>query len=155
MIRVVIESPYAGDVARNLRYLDACMADCLRRGESPYASHGLYTRAGVLDDAIPEERELGIQAGFAWRDVADLTVVYVNLGITRGMQYGIDDARSKGRPLEERALGEGWDVIERVATAAHRRLIEIATRAIEMGWSEGAIEDGERLELLAWIKVRG
>lgn len=35
------ESPYAGDVNLNLRYLRAAMADCLRLGESPYASHGL------------------------------------------------------------------------------------------------------------------
>ncbi len=154
MRRVVIESPYAGDVERNIRYLRACMFDCLQLDEAPFASHGLYTQPGVLDDLVPYERDLGIRAGFAWRDVAEVTVVYTDLGITRGMQYGIDDARSKGRPIEERALSEGWDVIERVATAAHRRLIEIATRAIDMGWTEGAIEDGERLELLAWIARR-
>lgn len=44
---VIIESPFAGDVVRNLRYLRACMRDCLRRGEAPYASHALYTQPGV------------------------------------------------------------------------------------------------------------
>lgn len=76
MKRVIIESPYAGDIDRNLRYLRACMADCLRRGEAPFASHGLYTQPGVLDDDKPDERKLGIEAGFAWRDVAEMTVVY-------------------------------------------------------------------------------
>lgn len=107
MRRVVIESPFAGDVKRNKRYLAACMLDCLRRGESPFASHGLYTQEGVLDDNIPEERELGIQAGFAWRDVAEATVVYLDLGVSRGMEYGIRDAIRKGRPIEERTI-EGW-----------------------------------------------
>ncbi len=107
MRRVVIESPYAGDVGYNLRYLRACMADCLRRDEAPYASHGLYTQPGVLDDGKPIERELGIVAGFAWRDVADLTVVYTDLGVTKGMQCGVDDATRKGRPVEFRTL-EGW-----------------------------------------------
>ncbi len=105
MIRVVIESPYAGDVETHLRYLRACMADCFRRGESPYASHGLYTQPGVLDDNIPAERSLGIDAGFAWRDVAEKTVVYMDLGTSRGMEFGIADALKKGRPIEYRRLG--------------------------------------------------
>ncbi len=109
MKRVVIESPFAGDTYRNLRYLRACMADCLRRGESPYASHGLYTQPGVLDDTVPEDRELGIRAGFAWRSVSDATVVYIDIGVTQGMQFGVDDALAKDRPIEYRRLGEQWD----------------------------------------------
>jgi hypothetical protein len=105
--RVVIESPYAGDVELNLRYLRACMHHSITNDEAPYASHGLYTQPGVLDDGIPVQRELGIVAGFCWRDVADLTVVYTDLGITKGMQYGIDDAARKGRPVEYRTL-PGW-----------------------------------------------
>lgn len=107
MRRVVIESPFAGDTVRNLAYLRAAMADCLRRGDAPFASHGLYTQPGVLDDDKPIERELGIVAGFAWRDVAELTAVYADLGISKGMQYGIDDATRKGRPVEYRTL-TGW-----------------------------------------------
>lgn len=46
---IVIESPFRGatpaDQARNERYLEACIADCLRRGESPYASHKMLTQA--------------------------------------------------------------------------------------------------------------
>lgn len=107
MKRVIIESPFAGDVETNLRYLRACMHECITSDEAPYASHALYTQPGVLDDNIPVQRELGIVAGFAWRDVADLTVVYTDLGITKGMQYGIDDAIRKGRPVEYRTL-KGW-----------------------------------------------
>lgn len=105
--RVVIESPLAGNVELNLRYLRACMHYCITHDEAPYASHALYTQPGVLDDLIPAERELGIVAGFAWRDVADLTVVYTDLGITKGMRYGIYDANRKGRPVEFRTL-PGW-----------------------------------------------
>lgn len=108
MKRVIVESPFAGDVETNLRYLRACMRDCLLRGEAPFASHGLYTQPGVLDDAVPEEREHGIQAGFAWRDAAELTVVYVDRGYSSGMRYGIEDAAKKGRPIEVRILGGEW-----------------------------------------------
>lgn len=75
--------------------------------EAPYASHGLYTQPGVLDDNDPAERRHGIAAGFLWRDVAEATVVYTDLGITSGMQHGIEDARAKGRPIEFRTC-PGW-----------------------------------------------
>lgn len=101
---VVIESPYAGNIELNTRYLRAAMADCLARGEAPFASHGLYTQPGVLDDSIPMERQQGIDAGFAWRERADCTVVYADLGISFGMQAGIADANRKNRPVEVRNL---------------------------------------------------
>lgn len=104
---VVIESPYAGDVELNLRYLRACMHYCITHDEAPFASHALYTQPGVLDDSKVVERELGINAGFMWRNVSELTAVYTDLGITKGMQYGIDDALRKGRPVEYRTL-PGW-----------------------------------------------
>lgn len=108
MKRVVIESPYAGNIETNLRYLRAAMHDCIMRGEAPFASHGLYTQPGVLRDEVPEERELGIQAGFVWRDAAEKTVVYVDLGMSKGMEYGVADAEKKGRPVEIRTLGPDW-----------------------------------------------
>lgn len=105
---VVIESPYAGDVAKNLRYLRAAMADCLARGEAPYASHGLYTQPGVLDDRIPDERAKGMRAGFAWGAQADARVVYEDLGVTPGMLAGIERAEKMGQPVERRRIPD-WD----------------------------------------------
>ena len=102
MRRVVIESPYAGNVAQNMAYLRRCMRDCLLRGEAPFASHAIYTQ--VLDDSIPSERKWGIEAGFAWRDLAEATVVYTDLGTSEGMKLGIEDAEKKGRPVEYRSL---------------------------------------------------
>lgn len=56
MILVLLESPYAGNVELNVTYARACMRDCLKRGEAPFASHLLYTQPGVLDDLVPNER---------------------------------------------------------------------------------------------------
>lgn len=109
MRRVILESPYAGDIERTVRYARAAMADCLARGEAPFASHLLYTQPGVLDDAVPEEREKGIAAGLAWRNAADATVVYTDLGISAGMRAGIGDATDRGQPVEYRTL-HGWSV---------------------------------------------
>ncbi len=110
----MIESPFAGDVERNTRYLRACLADCLARGEAPFASHAIYTQPGVLDDSDPAQRTIGIEAGFAWRDVAAATVVYADLGITAGMRAGIADAGRLCRGpahehgVEIRMLGGEW-----------------------------------------------
>lgn len=108
MKRVVVESPFAGNITRNVRYARAAMRDCLLRGESPYASHLLYTQVGVLDDFIPAERELGIKAGFEWRQSAEKTVVYIDFGVSKGMQYGIQDAEERGCPVEYRTLEGFW-----------------------------------------------
>lgn len=94
------------ELEHNLNYARAAMKDCLQRGEAPYASHLLYTQDGVLDDTVPAEREWGIQAGFAWRQVAEKTVVYTDLGISRGMEYGLLDASKRGCPIEMRSLPE-------------------------------------------------
>lgn len=104
MRRVVLESPYAGNVERNIQYARMCLRDCLLRGEAPIASHLIYTQPGVLDDNIPEERKLGIEAGLEWGKLAEATVVYEDYGVSRGMQYGIERAEKEGRPVERRRI---------------------------------------------------
>ena len=109
---VVIESPYAGDVEANVAYARQAMHDCIERGEAPLASHLLYTQPGVLDDALPLERMLGIEAGLDWGRHADAIVVYVDRGISKGMELGIARARSRGQSVEFRAMEE-WDRADR------------------------------------------
>lgn len=101
---VIIESPFAGDVEKNTRYARACVRDSLLRGEAPIASHLLYTQRGILNDDVPEERQQGIDAGLAWRAVAQASVVYTDLGISKGMEYGIKAAQDTGVPVEYRSL---------------------------------------------------
>ena len=61
----------------------------------------------TLSYKVPEERDHGIQAGFAFREVSDYTVVYTDLGISPGMQLGIDHSHSKSIPAKFRTL-PGW-----------------------------------------------
>lgn len=103
--RVILESPFAGDVQANLEYARAAVRDSLLRGESPLASHLLYTQPGILDDGNREERHMGIEAGLAWGTAAEATVVYTDRGISTGMHLGINRARLEGRPVEYRSLG--------------------------------------------------
>lgn len=101
---VILESPYSGDVEKNTKYARECMLDSLRRGEAPYASHLLYTQ--VLDDLTPTERSQGMEAGFAWGKVAHTVAVYTDLGISKGMEYGIKQATSRNKKVEYRKLYE-------------------------------------------------
>lgn len=104
MRRVILESPYAGEIEANTAYARRCLRDSLSRGEAPIASHLLYTQPGVLRDEREDERQWGIDAGLAWANAAEATVVYTDLGISRGMKYGIAHAESVGRPIEYRML---------------------------------------------------
>lgn len=104
MIKVILESPFAGFVERNIDYARKCMRDCFLRGEAPIASHLLYTQDGILNDDIPEEREMGINAGLIWGAHAEKTVVYTDFGISNGMKYGIERAIKDGRIIEYRNI---------------------------------------------------
>lgn len=102
---VIVESPFAGDIEKNTAYARRCVRDALGRGEAPIASHLLYTQPTILDDNVPDERQWGIAAGLAWRRVADASVVYTDLGISRGMEYGIKAAQLAGMEIEYRTIG--------------------------------------------------
>jgi hypothetical protein len=91
------------------------------RGEVPFASHLFFTQPGILDDNIPLERNKGINAGKELIEALPnvVTVVYVDLGISQGMQYGIERAKQKGRKVEYRVLGKEWEAKELEVARKH------------------------------------
>ncbi len=108
MKRVILESPYAGetdaDVAANVEYARRCVADSLKRGEAPLASHLLYTQPGILDDRVAAERALGIAAGLAWLPAGMMMVVYEDRGISPGMEEAMKQADECGVPVQFRKI---------------------------------------------------
>lgn len=108
MEMVVLETRFAGvtdkDLLINHLYTITCMRDCFSKGEIPYASHVIYASSIVLDDTVADERAIGMYAGFLWGDKAAKTVVYADLGISSGMQMGIDRATSESREVEFRKI---------------------------------------------------
>ena len=109
---VIIESPLGTDengdrvdvatMQGNINYALDCMSDSLNRGEAPFASHLLYTQ--VLDDSDPEERRLGMNAGFAIGMLFKKAVAYTDRGISSGMTEGIKHHIRNGRVVEYREL---------------------------------------------------
>lgn len=142
---VLIESPYAGDIARNVAYAKAAVRDCLARGEAPYASHLFFTQEGLLRDDVPEERKQGIEAGLAWGAKADLTAVYMDHGITEGMKLGIERARVEGRPVEERSIIESPFASSPAGRVAWSRLVQtVRKQRIVQGIPTSLMKKGER-----------
>jgi hypothetical protein len=109
MRRVICESPYRADttegVAANVSYAKECVRHCLARNEAPICSHLLIAAHGILDDSVPAERGLGINAGLSWQTAADVVVVYTDRGISGGMELAIDRAKFYNVPVEYRSLG--------------------------------------------------
>lgn len=108
VLRVLVESPFSAPnkrlLTRNIAYARACLHDSFLRGEAPWCSHLIYTQAGVLDDDELHQRQLGIDAGLAWGRMAELSAVYVDLGLSRGMLHGIKTAEAEGRAIVYRGL---------------------------------------------------
>lgn len=102
-MRVILESPYAGDFGVHVLYAQQCLLHSLTQQESPFASHLLYTQ--VLDDLDENQRKQGMRLAIKWYEVADLCAVYTDFGISRGMQYGIDCAKEIGITIEYRSIG--------------------------------------------------
>lgn len=104
---VVIESPFAGNTEHERLayrlYAKRALLHSIVVGESPFASHMLYTQ--VLDDDKPEDRALGISAGLSFYDVAKICAVYSDYGISGGMHEGIKAARASGVLVDFRTIG--------------------------------------------------
>lgn len=94
---VIVESPYAGSIESNLRYARAAVRHSLSLGESPIASHLLYTQDGILRDEVSAERAMGIAAGLAWLRVVDTQAFYVDRGWSRGMIAALVAGYREGR----------------------------------------------------------
>ena len=101
---VILESPYAGQVERNVAYARAALRNSLHRGEAPFASHLLYTQPGVLRDSDYTERRRGIACGYAWMEKAEYVVFYIDYDMSPGMKYAREKAQSLGLPIKYRKL---------------------------------------------------
>lgn len=145
MRTVIVESPFAdqgstdgvrrGNQEINEEYLSACLRDCVtKREESPYASHRMLTGEGVLDDTNPGERQLGILAGFAFREKTDASVFYIDRGFSSGMTWGLKDALLKMHTIEFRSIG--W----RCRQASEAELSELQFHAMTQVYASNTKE---------------
>lgn len=100
--RIVVESPLAGDVAENLRYLVWCCRALYLAGYEPLASH--LGCPWFMDDDVPEERADGIAWSWFWQ--GDEHVFFGDLGLSRGMGFSMDRCKREGIPASIKLLSE-------------------------------------------------
>ena len=108
MFRADDPAERAAGLLRNVTYARLAMRDALLRGYAPYASHLILPQPLILDDDVPAERALGIDAGLAWGAMAEVTLAYVDLGVSGSMRYGLENAARAERPVFKLRLA-GWE----------------------------------------------
>jgi len=112
MIRrlTIIESPFAATMHRtqdeHTMYLRECLRHSWELGELPFASHGFFPF--FLNESDPEERKMGIEAGYQFWSMVDLNdrhhprtirptiAFYCDLGITSGMKAALERVKTSG-----------------------------------------------------------
>jgi len=111
---VVVESPWKATDAYSLEqhktYLEYALQDCFKRGEAPFASHGLYTF--ILDDDCLPERLQGIEAGLLWGQHCDFVASYRDMGLSEGMRQAEEYWGKLGKRIERRTISPGlWKAV--------------------------------------------
>jgi hypothetical protein len=124
-----IESPYMSVdpdiVKRNILYARIACSYALRNGYTPFASHLFFTQPGLLDDNIPAERSLGINAG---KDIirmsATVSIFFLDLGESTGMKYGREYAMRDVRKIIEIKLFD-----KDISHMTYDQLLELAIKS--------------------------
>lgn len=93
---VYIASPYAGDVENNIAFAKAACRYAMEQGCTPVAVHLIYPQ--LLNDLIPEERELGIQMGLRVLRACDELWICGDR-VSQGMQAEYQEAKKLGIPV--------------------------------------------------------
>ncbi len=111
MRRVVLESPYKGDVAENHAYAGLATLALAGKGLAAYASHLHLT--SFLDDRVPFQRDLGIELGLVLAEAMDGAVFALDRGWSGGMDGAWNRHRSNDLPTLALSLalvfdGQSW-----------------------------------------------
>ncbi len=106
--RVYVASPLRGQVdpnpevqainqTRNIAVAGMLCLFAARDGVAPFAPHLLYPL--FLDDTVPAERTMGINAGISFLEACAELWVYTGLGVSEGMKAEIDIAHAMGKRI--------------------------------------------------------
>ena len=93
---IYVASPYAGDTERNIEYAKQACRTVMDSGHAFFAPHLLYP--AMLDDGIPQERQLGINMGLAMLSRCDELWAFGDR-ISDGMQSELREAERLGIPI--------------------------------------------------------
>lgn len=98
---VYVASPYAGDIQYNTEFAKQACRAVMESGHAFFAPHLLYP--AILDDAQPEQRQLGMEMGLSVLSRCDELWAFGDT-VSKGMQAEIDAAESMGIPVKYMTL---------------------------------------------------
>ncbi len=91
--KIYVVSKYAGDVKKNVSYAITYCKFVIAMGHQPIASHLLYPQ--MLNDNVPEERQLGCDFGMNLLRICDEVWVFGS-EYSKGMKAEVSKARQLG-----------------------------------------------------------
>lgn len=100
---IYVASPYAGDVEANVEYAKQACRTVMESGNAFFAPHLLYP--SILDDAVPSERQLGIDMGLTMLSKCD-ELWWFGPRISAGMQAEMEEAERIGIPVRRMEISE-------------------------------------------------
>lgn len=95
--KVYIVSRYAGDVENNIKKAVRYCRFAIDKRKMPIASHLLYPQ--IIDDNIPEEREIGTMYGLALLALCD-EVWCFGKKLSPGMELEVKEAKRLKKPIK-------------------------------------------------------
>lgn len=101
---IYVASPYAGDVERNIEYAKQACRTVMESGHAFFAPHLLYP--AVLNDAVPEERQAGIEMGLTLLHRCDELWAFGPC-VSSGMQAEIAEAEQLRIPVRRMDVSAG------------------------------------------------
>lgn len=101
--KIYVASKYVGDVEANVKAAVGYCRYVISRKCIPVASHLLYPQ--MLDDADPDERELGLMFGLALLAVCDEVWCFGDISESEGVRLEIAEAKKLGKTV--RYIKEG------------------------------------------------
>jgi hypothetical protein len=111
---VIIESPYSGEIQRNIAYAQRAMNNSRTRDEIPMVPHLTWTQhqeaahyfVGDFDQHFCIlGRNTSIQQLKIIRRKVDKVIFMIDYGFSSGMIDALDQCMKEGIPYEERILG--------------------------------------------------
>lgn len=100
---IYVASPYAGDIKKNMEYAKQACRAVMESGHAFFAPHLLYP--AVLDDAVPEERQTGIEMGLTLLHRCDELWAFGSV-TSSGMQAEIEEAERLRIPVHRMDISE-------------------------------------------------
>lgn len=101
--RVLLETPYDGDLERNIAYCERAIRHSMSLNESPISLLWFLGRFPI--HAGVEARSIAIRSLHAWIRICDCMVMYRDYGLSDSMNSGITQALRAKTAIEYRFIG--------------------------------------------------